>query len=223
MSMKHLPLLLTCMLCCCTSFVFSQDKKEKETIKINGSADTLVMPDYCDLYIMKITDNSDETGMAAQNRFIKRLLYRSGIDTSKVTLTSVIGNEYGGGKRAGSYNVVITLRAFNVSSVVNIKARLSENEYRVIRCTGQLSDTQFDKEAVNKLLLSRAIRNGKEKANEVASELGMKSLEFVSFSEGDLKEEKNGSYGYGMDGDGTGKIKLTKQVTLVYRPADGKK
>ena len=219
--MNYIQLFLICLCCCFSSFVFSQDNN-KETIKITGTADTLLVPNYYDFYIMKVSDNDDDATMYAQNKLIKQMLSKNGIDTSKIILTSVMNNEYNTAQKKHNYNLSINFRSFSVNNIATIKTTLAEKEYKVIRCNGQLSDSLVDKEAINQLLLAGAIRNGRKKANEVANELGMKSIKFVSFNEGKLTEGRSESSIYGIGGCETGKIKLTKEVTLVYRPEENK-
>ena len=91
--MNYIQLFLLCQCCCFSSFVFSQDNN-KETIKITGTADTLLVPNYYDFYIMKVLDNDDDATMNTQNILIKQMLSKNGIDTSKIILTSVMNNEY---------------------------------------------------------------------------------------------------------------------------------
>jgi hypothetical protein len=107
------------------------------------------------------------------------------------------------------------LRIYNISKVSGVTAKLSSKGYSIRQFKGELDNSIVDFEGIDKVLLTRAIQEGKEKAISTAEQLGIKNYSLKNFVEHGLKN--NSSQSFQGPGATVGKVKMQKSVTLIYK------
>jgi uncharacterized protein YggE len=197
----------------------NKESKNSEVIKVTGHADTALLPSYAELMIKQMITGDDVNEKTLQNpgQDLKELLDKIGIDNTKLQLGS-INNISSRIKNSNSYAMCsYTLRVIDLSKLSELYIKLAEKDYSVISATPELNDSIIKDETIKKSQLSKAIKNGKEKANQIANELGIKTLKLISLEEiADSKNSKTENINF-RDKFFPDKIKLEKEVLMIYQ------
>jgi uncharacterized protein YggE len=194
-----------------------EQKDEPNIIRVNGFADSLVDPSFVEMNIVKQYTPGDIDGdpMAALQQEIKDVLNKDGVDSSKYNLSVTYSNPMAGGRKSDVAVSNFLLRVYDISKVSDVAAKLSAKGYSIRQFKGELDNSIVDFEGIDKVLLARAIREGKEKAVATAEELGVKNYSLQNFIERGLKN--NSSQAFQGPGATVGKVKMQKSVTLIYK------
>ena len=208
--------------------VFAQQKnannKDEETdtktnehvIRVNGYADTLMDPSFVEIFMMKQYDPRDMEGepSVVLQADIRSILTAAGVESTKTTLTTTFSTPTTGGKRTDVGQASFSLKITDITRASAAANALSAKGYNIQQFKSELEDDLQDYEPLDKLLLGRAIQNGKEKAAETAAQLGIKNYTLQRFNENGLKNKTKS----GQNREATiRKVRLQKAVTLFYK------
>ncbi len=179
----------------------------KNTISVTGKGEIFVVPDIASFsFIVKEEKKTAKDAQSVETKKINAIidyLKKEGIDAKDIKTTNYnLYPRYEWKEDCrdfdvrGACNSTRVLIGYVVSQSVQVKIRDTDKAGKVLAQMATLgaenvSSLQFkvdDEDVLKEQARSKAIKNAKEKARKLASELGIKLVRVVSFSEGGRRD-----------------------------------
>jgi uncharacterized protein YggE len=215
----------------------NMEESEINTITISGEGEIYATPDIALIDVSVVTENKTvadamENNTDKMNNIIDALKNNMAIDESDIKTTDFsIYPQYSYNSETGQRS----LDGYNISQNINIKIRDLDNVGQIIQTVTSLgannvSDLSFtfdDDEDLKNQARAEAIDNAKEKASELAKQLGVKIVKIVDFSESSYTPTYNTGVSYkaydeialesvSIPSIQTGENRITSNVYITY-------
>lgn len=215
----------------------NMEEEEINRISISGEGEIYATPDIAVIDVSVLTEERTvaeamDSNTEKMNNIINALKNNMAIDEKDIKTTNFnIYPQYSYNSDTGQRS----LDGYNISQNINVKIRNLDNVGQVIQSVTSLgannvSDLSFtfdDDEALKNQAREKAIENAKQKAKDLASQLGVKLVNIVDFSESSYTPVYSSGMSYKVMEESrdsavaaptisTGENKVTSNVYITY-------